>query len=204
MLAKRRGTFSISQQGLYSPDIHRLVWGPARPRPGPACPRPITPALPQAYYPRLTPRPPQAHPRGTRNPQPSTRPSPASPIGFPSQSFAGKTMFGPGQGTGGGLEFPKHTDPLGVAQQQRPVRNGAHWLLLAERRGTFSISPRGLYCPDTHRFLWGLGSAPGGPPKKAHWPVLAPRRETTLTLPQKTPKKNPKKCAKIELLEDDF
>ena len=142
------------------------------------------------------PRGSQAHPRPTPGPPqayPSARPSPASPIGFPSQSFAGKTMFGPGQGTGGGLEFPKHTDPLGVAQQQRPVRNGAHWLLLAERRGTFSISPRGLYCPDTHRFLWGLGSAPGGPPKKAHWPVLAPRRETTLTLPQKTPKKKSEK-----------
>ena len=185
-----------------------------------ASPAPARSGLPQTYYPSPTPGllpqaypspapgPPQRHPKPSTlnppqpcqpnrlsllNPQPSTRPSPASPIGFPSQSFAGKTMFGPGQGTGGGLEFPKHTDPLGVAQQQRPVRNGAHWLLLAERRGTFSISPRGLYCPDTHRFLWGLGSAPGGPPKKAHWPVLAPRRETTLTLPQKTPKKKSEK-----------
>ena len=114
------------------------------------------------------PRGSQAHPRPTPGPPqayPSARPSPASPIGFPSQSPAGKTMFGPGQGTGGGLEFPKHTDPLGVAQQPRPVRNGAHWLLLAERRGTFSISPRPLYSPDILRFLWGLGSAPGGPKK---------------------------------------
>ena len=74
-------------------------------------------------------------------------------------------MFGPGQGTGGSLEFPKHTDPLGVAQQPRPVRNGAHWLLLAGRRGAFSISPQGLYSPDVHRFLWGLRCAPGGPKK---------------------------------------
>ena len=164
---------------------------PTQPGPNPARPttqayyqaytRPSPPGLPQAHYPtpatpglpRAPPGPTHGLPHGPPQPWQATRLSLL-------KLYWNETMIGPGQGGRGNLEPPKHTDPLGVAQQPRPARNGAHWLLLAERRGAFSISQQGLYSPDIHRFLWGLRSAPGGPKKCAHWPVLKQCLETVL------------------------
>ena len=165
---------------------------PAPSRPG-LIPRPTTrptPGLvPQACLRLATPGRPLAPPGPTRG-RPRGPPQPWQPKRLSLlKLYWNETMIGPGQGGRRNLEPPKHTDPLGVAQQPRPARNGAHWLLLAERRGASSISQQGLYSPDIHRFLWGLRSAPGGPKKCVHWLLLRQCIETVLHCRQKNTKK---------------
>ena len=130
--------------------------GPCPTQPNPARPGPARPGSPRPCPIRPGPSPPGPRKPGPRCPCRLNRLS-IKPANME------KRIFCPGQG--GVRRGPENIPiPMGVARQPRPVRNGAHCLLLAWRCGKNCASQTNLCSPHMRRSL-GAGAAVQAGPK---------------------------------------
>ena len=142
---------------------HRTKSGtscPCRALPDPAQPGPARPGPARPGSPRPCPIRPGPSPPGPRKPGPRC-PCRLNRLSIKPANME-KRIFCPGQG--GVRRGPENIPiPMGVAQQPRPVRNGAHCLLLAWRCRKNCASQTNLYSPHMRRSLGAGAAAQAGP-----------------------------------------